>query len=363
MLESVAAYRESGWDVTLALPGDGPLTSLISDAVVRLIDFPVLRKSLLRPLPLAWLVARMPAVLARLVRQIRSVRPDVVYVNTVTIPWWSLAARIARVPVVAHVHEAEVGVGRLLGLALNAPLLMSHVVIANSGHSARVAAHSVPSLVKKTVVVPNGIPDRGALAPADAGRSHVVYVGRLSPRKGTDVALDAVALLRQAGRDVTLEVCGSVFPGYEWFEAELRARANGPDLAGAVEFAGHVMPTTPVLARANVVVVPSRTEPFGNTAVEAMLAQRPLAASRVDGLAEIVTDGRTGRLVPPGDPRALADAVAEFLDDRPRAEEMAARARTDALARFSSERYRSDIVRVSAGLLQEAQAAAPEAGV
>ena len=62
-------------------------------------------------------------------------------------------------------------------------------------------------------------------------------------------------------------------------------------------------------------LVPSRVEPLGNTAVEAMLAQRPLVASRVQGLAEIVEDGRTRLLVPPGDPAALADATARFLED------------------------------------------------
>jgi glycosyltransferase involved in cell wall biosynthesis len=154
-----------------------------------------------------------------------------------------------------------------------------------------------------------------------------------------------------------------VFPGYEWFEAELRGRAAQSDLTGAVRFAGHVLPTTPALARASVVVVPSRTEPFGNTAVEAMLAQRPLVASNVDGLAEIVTDARTGRLVPPDDPRALADAVAAFLDDRPGAEEVARRGREEALARFSAARYRADIVRVSAGLLEGPRSAASKSGV
>ena len=62
-------------------------------------------------------------------------------------------------------------------------------------------------------------------------------------------------------------------------------------------------------------LVPSRVEPLGNTAVEAMFAQRPLVALRVQGLTGIVEDGRTRLLVPPGDPAALADAIARFLED------------------------------------------------
>ena len=68
---------------------------------------------------------------------------------------------------------------------------------------------------------------------------------------------------------------GTTFPGYEWFEQRLRERAARPDLAGHVRFAGYLHPTWPALADADVVLVPSRVEPFGNTAVEALHARRP----------------------------------------------------------------------------------------
>jgi hypothetical protein len=147
------------------------------------------------------------------------------------------------------------------------------------------------------------------------GPRRIVLVGRLSERKGTDVAVEAVALLRGQGRDVTLELCGAVFPGYEWFEERLRERAAAPDLDGAVTFSGYTDPTWPALGRAEVVLVPSRAEPFGNTAVEAQLAARPVVASAVQGLQEIVTPGETGLLVPPGDPRALGEALVALAED------------------------------------------------
>jgi hypothetical protein len=100
-------------------------------------------------------------------------------------------------------------------------------------------------------------------------------------------------------------VCGTVFEGDEWYEGELRRRVAEPDLAGRAALRRVRPPDDAVLARTPVVLVPSRVEPLGNTAVEAMLAQRPLVASRVQGLAEIVEDGRTRLLVPPGDPAAL----------------------------------------------------------
>lgn len=344
LVESVAGLVGAGWDVTVALPAIGPLTELLGDARVEICDFPVLRKSLLRPGALARLALRFPRELNRLIRLVRRANPDVVYVNTVTIPIWVLAARLARRPVLVHAHEAEQDAAAPLRIALAAPLLAAQCVIANSAASRQVLVGTLARLAGRTRVIYNGVPEPDPVK-IEPRAGHLVLVGRLSPRKGIDVALEAVALLRGEGRPVTIEICGTVFPGYEWYEAELRARASRPDLDGAVHFAGYVNPTTPALTHASAVLVPSRVEPFGNTAVEAMLAGRPVVASNVQGLAEIVDDGRTGLLVAPGDAAELAAAVRTLLDDRALADRLARDGRSDAAVRFSLARYRSDIVR------------------
>jgi len=348
LLESIVGLGEAGWSSVLCLPERGPLIEA-TGSPVEILPTPVLRKALLRPLPLLRMLARLPVDLVRVLRLLRRVRPDVVYVNTVTIPLWIVAARLTRRPVLVHVHEAEQDVPRALRVALNLPLLLAHRVVANSRASADVATSAVPRLAARTTVVLNGVPDAG-VAPDESEAGRLVLVARLSPRKGIDVALEAVALLRAEGRAVRLEVCGTIFPGYEWYEQQLRDRAAEPDLAGTVTFAGYVRPTLPALARAAVVLVPSRVEPFGNTAVEALLSQRPLVASAVQGLAEIVVDGETGLLVPPDDPVALAAAIGRLLDDPEAAASIAVRGRADAVERFSVIRYREDIARAVAGL-------------
>ncbi|MDQ1671829.1 MAG: hypothetical protein QOC98_391, partial [Frankiaceae bacterium] len=97
------------------------------------------------------------------------------------------------------------------------------------------------------------------------------------------------------------------------------------------------------LQRADVCVVPSEQEPFGNVAVEAMLAGRPVVVSAVQGLAEIVDDGRNGWSVPPGDVGALAGALARVHDQWPRARSVEAAGAADARDRFSVERYAIDL--------------------
>ena len=160
------------------------------------------------------------------------------------------------------------------------------------------------------------------------------------------MALDAVGLLRRSGVDASLSVCGSVFPGYEWYEAELRERAGRPDLEGHVELLGYVHPTWPVLEAADAVVVPSRAAPFGNTAVEAMHAARPLVASRVQGLAEVVTDSVTGLLVPADDAQALADALGSLAADPALAARLAEQGEREAAERFSVAGYRATMTRI-----------------
>jgi len=344
LLESLAGLAEHGHDVRLVLPGDGPLLDRLPAGIThRTRPTPVLRKALLRPRPLAALLLRTPVELYRLVRSLRSARPDVVYVNTVTLPHWIFAGRLARIPVVVHVHEAEELSHPLVRKVLYAPLFAANRVIANSETTRRVLLAAHPRLARRTVVVPNGVPDPGPQPEGATEPGHLVIVSRLSPRKGIDVALEAVARLRRSGRDVTLRLCGTPFAGYEWFEQQLRERAAQDDLAGAVEFAGYVSPPGEALRRAEVVLVPSLGESFGNAAVEALLAQRPVVASGVQGLAEVIEDGRSGLLVPPGDAAALAEAVERLLADPELAGRLARHGRERAVALYSLPRYRRAI--------------------
>lgn len=347
LVETIHGLVGAGHRVDVALPLEGPLTGVLrrAGARVAIVPFTVLRKSLLNPRGLGSLALGAGGQVARLRSIIRACRADAVVSNTVTIPWWPLAARAAGVPVLSHVHEAEDTQHRLIRSGLNAPLLAATRIVANSQAARRALLDVLPVLEGRTTVVHNGVAGPPApLAPparrAPGDPLRVVMVGRLSPRKGVDVALEAVGLLRRDGIDASLTVCGSVFPGYEWYEEDLRERAAAPDLAGHVHLLGYVHPTWQVLEGADAVVVPSRAEPFGNTAVEAMHAARPLVASRVQGLAEVVADERTGLLVEPDDAAALARALARLAAQPALAADLAGRGAQEAAERFSVGVYR-----------------------
>lgn len=320
LLESVSALVADGWRVVVTVPVSGPLLAAIAErgAEVVLCPTPVLRKSVLRPLGMLRLLATTAAGWAAGWRLLSRERPAALYVNTMTIPLWQLLGRMRRVPVLSHVHEGEASASRLMRSILALPLFLSTSIIANSEFSRGVLADSFSRLGRRTRVVYNGVAgppeSRAARARLDSPVK-VTYIGRLSPRKGVDVAIDALALLSARGVDARLDLLGSVFPGYEWYEAQLREQVKQKQLGHRVLFHGFTPSIWEVVGAGDLVIVPSRVdEPFGDTAVEAILSGRPVIASATSGLLEATAGYKTARTVTPGDPVALANGLQAAIE-------------------------------------------------
>jgi glycosyltransferase involved in cell wall biosynthesis len=270
-------------------------------------------------------------------------------VNTLTIPLWSLIARTAGVRTVCHVHEAEASQPRAVRQLLYAPLLLNHRLIVNSRFSLDVLAGAWPSLRRRADVVYNGVagPASAPSPPrADAVTSpRLLFLGRLSPRKGPQVAIDALAELRRRGVDARLGLLGAVFDGYDWFERQLRDQVAERGLAGQVDFIGFDPNVWAHLADSDIVCVPSTIdEPFGNTAVEAMLAERPLVVSDTSGLKEAAAGFGAVRFVEPGNPDAIADAVQDLLRNWPEVTAQVAADRERAEQEYAPCAYRRRLV-------------------
>ena len=346
--ESTRALVAAGWNVRVVLGSDGPLAAELSKvpAAVAVLPVPVLRKSALAPKEAVRLLLRLLASLPVMWRSIRDFRPDVVYVSTVTLPWWTLIARIRRVPVVCHIHEAETSARTWMRLGMSLPLLLATRVLTPSEFSRQALLRDVPRLAGRTVVIRNGV--RGPSEPHPArpvltSPRRLLVVGRISPRKGTDVAVRALGHLLDRGHDVTLDVVGDVFAGNEWFEAHVRELADQLAEPGRVCWLGVLPDVWGAMQRCDVVLFPSMGESFGNVAVEAMLAQRPLVASDTDGLGEVVRESGSGALVPPGDDLALADAVERVILDWEHWRARAGHARAWAEAHHAPSRYRREV--------------------
>lgn len=189
-------------------------------------------------------------------------------------------------------------------------------------------------------VVPNGVdPGRFVADPAPVpGR--VVMVGRLAPPKRQDLVVRALEAVRRRCPEASLELVGD---GPQ--RAELERLADAAGVAGAVTFLGERADVPERLRAAACVVLASGYEGCSLAVLEAMAAARPVVASRVGGMDELVEDGVTGRLVG-NDVDALAAAVGDVLASPVEAEAMGAAARARVVERFSAERMAADLAAV-----------------
>jgi len=189
----------------------------------------------------------------------------------------------------------------------------------------------------------NGVePPRSTPAPLPA-RPTVVYAGRLVPAKGVDVLLSAIARLVPAIPGLGLAIAGD---GPLRSSLETRARELG--IASLVDFRGWVEPEAlpDTLNEATVVAMPSRQEGLPLVAVQASMMARPIVASRVGGLPEVVIDGETGWLIEPDDVDGLARALTEALEDPQEAARRGRQARRRALREFTLRRSVQDFDRL-----------------
>jgi glycosyltransferase involved in cell wall biosynthesis len=231
-----------------------------------------------------------------------------------------------------------------LALALFGPLVLADRVIANSEATRRFLTEVAGSIGRRTEVIYNGFEFDDPTAVSTAHFPHrLVLVGRLSPRKGQDVAIAALSRLREMGHCVELDIVGSAYPGYEWFIESLKSQAVQLGVADQVRFTGFQKNVASAYAAGTIALVPSLLEPFGNVAVEALAAGKPVVASRVGGLPEIIREGETGYLVPPSDSEALAAAVATLLNDPLGRARMGALGAVDVRNRFSLERSEKEL--------------------
>jgi glycosyltransferase involved in cell wall biosynthesis len=319
-LESVTGMIEEGWDVIVTLPVSGPLVAALEarGAEVLKTQTPVVRKSALQPRGMLTFVRNSLAGAVCGSRLLGRTRPDAVYVSTMTIPLWQLLARLRRIPVLSHVHEGEASASRLVRSVLALPLFLSTTIVANSKFSQGVIERSFPTLVTRSEVIYNGVagPERQVAARASLDSPlRITYVGRLSPRKGVDVAIAALGILTERGIDARLDLVGSVFPSYEWYEDQLRQQIAELGLEDRVQFHGFQSSVWDLVAAGDVVVVPSiADEPFGDTAVEAVLSGRTVIASATSGLLEATAGYDTALTVEPGSPIVLANALQETVE-------------------------------------------------
>ena len=315
-----------GWECHVAVPEPVRLAPeyAAAGATVHTLAMPRLTTSGSR---WRWLgyAARWPVVVARLARLARHLDVDVIHSNSLHAWHGWAAARLTRRPHVWHAREIVFQSPAALRLERALARRYADEVIAVS---AAVAAQLDQANV--TVVLDEADPSR--FGPDRAGRFRakveipdenplVGSVARIDTWKGFEVLLEAFDTVRSSHPDAMLVIAGAAVPGKEEYAARLKAKAEateGVHWLGSRRDVGDLMADLDVFVQAS-----TEPEPYGLVVVEALASGVPVVASASGGPLEILgpaaVTGETpqGRLVTPGDPAALANAVAALLAREP----------------------------------------------
>lgn len=299
--------------------------------------------------------------LLRLVRELQRLRPDVlhaflVYGYVLAAP----AVRLARVPVLVAGRRSLAPHRQghpLRNLVERAATGVADLLIANADAVASMVHRQEHVSDDKVLVVYNGLPesafDPAPPASVDTELPVIVCVANFWRYKGHRYLLDAVGRLGERGLPCTLVLVGRRPVSEPLERAELERQARDLDID--VRFLGPIADVERLLARANVVVMPSLTEGMSNAVMEAMAAGRPVVATDVGGTPELL---RTcGVLVPPCDSEALADGIARLLSDTALADRLGADARTWARENLTAAAMVDRHLQIYRGLLAKKRAA------
>ena len=345
-----------GYETTLiagdVARGEESMAFVADRAGVEVVRLPGLSRELspIRDAVAAWRVARI----------IRRVRPDIVHTHTAKAgAVGRMAALLAgtRRPVVVHTFHGHVlrgyfgRAGTLLFRAIETALARATdrlIAVSPEVRDELVALHVAPrgkfSIVRLGIELEPRVRFEGD--PAEVRRRHgipaekfvVGWFGRMTAVKRTDDLLTMLAGVRERGIDALLLLVGD---GDD--RERLEQRAHDLGLARSCLFVGYQEDVAPWYAVCDTVVLTSASEGTPVTIIEALAAGRPVVATRVGGVPDVVDEGETGFLVRPGDTHALAERIQILARDPERRAAMGAAGRERTLSRYAVERLVDDM--------------------
>ncbi len=354
LLDLMPAIAWAGWQPLVAVPGGGPLTGRLCELGIAVESLPLAsyrsyKKS-------AWDIARFAASTPRLALAIRRLvkrfQPDLIYVNG---PQLLPAVRSARrrTPLLFHCHSRiEQGLAaRAAGCSLRA---CEATVIGCCRFAVEPLLPylaSPPNPAERVHIVYNGVagPSRPAARKTPGGGFHIGVVGRIAPEKGHADFLRAARLLQETLPGCRFVICGEALFA-DGVSKEYRQTLDILAEGVPVEFLGWRDDVYEVLERLDVLVVPFTREPATTRVVlEAYSCGLPVVAYPSGGIPEVLIDERTGFLVNPMEPQALAERILALVLQRPeRLQEAAAAGRALWNEKFRVERYQMEVVEILA---------------
>ncbi|MEP6879425.1 MAG: glycosyltransferase family 4 protein [Nitrosospira sp.] len=349
LIELLSGLTELGVDCKVLVPEKGPLLVALDRLHIewQVIGYPnwisePRRRGVFRRIKrtfrtLFWIIP--------MVRAITTWRCDVVYTNTAIVSVGALAAWLARLPHVWHLHEAGYCRKQLFDLGKHAPRLIDYfsasiIVISRAVEN----EYSLYISPQKLRVIYQAVTLREGNNPPDwikdKQRFRCAIVGSLHASKGQHEAIAALAELVRWGIDAELLIVGT---GDNRFRNLLGQYVKHHGLEERVIFHGYVENPLPLIRDADVILMCSHFEAFGRVTVEAMLAGKPVIGTASGGTAELIQDGKTGLLYEPENHKELAMKIQCLFENPKKRLELGTAAHIWATGRFTQKRYAREV--------------------
>jgi arylsulfatase A-like enzyme/glycosyltransferase involved in cell wall biosynthesis len=332
-----------GWAARAVTPGEGPFTRAARDAGVPVTVYAYQQPDLKHPTDtlknfLAWR------------RIIGNARPEIIHANAYDAARsMVLSAKSLGVKVICHVRFPMTDQGKqwvFRGLptpdafVFNSQALMDETWPILGKQCPKSRAYVVHNAVDLTAFTPSPWPESPTL--------RVGIIANLTPMKAHEDFLRMASAVLKRRADVEFWIIGEDTTN-TGRDAMLKALARSLGIEQHVKFQGHRSDIPKMLDQ--LVVLTSHIEPFGRVLIEAMACGRPVIATNVGGIPEVVTEGKTGYLVPVGDYSAMASRVAELLADRQRWQMMSQDCVEESRRRFGVEMHAKAMIRIYEAVL------------
>ena len=329
-------------------PIDGPLSTELATLQIPYASFslPAWRKLL----HVFW----RPFAILRLIRVIRRWQIDVLHVNDY---WWAplgiMAGRLTGRPCLVHVRQ-EIEPRKISQYWLNRGSLIVPVSesIGNVMRSAGVSQENIQVLLSgialKDKKISSPSPETSAILKKVKGNPVIGTVANLFPRKGLEYLVEAIGHLKKTFPRILLVIVGT---GDGEYERQLRMQVEHLGLTEQILFAGFQDHPEFFISQFDVFVLPSILEGLGIVLLEAMALRKPIVASKVGGIPEIVQHEKTGLLVKPADVEDLFNGLLTLCQNPDTCRQMGEEARRRVVASFSVERMMEQLYRLYDGVL------------
>lgn len=352
LLNTIKSLKRFGLQMSVALPGKGRFDNLLAEDDIKTYHLE-LNKFRLRS---SFLYLKTVYLICRLILKEKI---SIIHCSGASPVQYCLpAARMAGIPCISHIHTAAYSKDEITESLVR---FSDCIIAVSNAVKTMLNEFNCPSYKTKTIYC--GVASNGASANITASQSIrqmfnippnfkiVGQVSQLIPRKGLEDFIDMARVVKDVYKDVKFIIVGDPIPEHPEYKEYLSKKINRLKLSDDIIFTGFQRDVHKFISLFDVAVLASHGEGLPLALVESMNLGKPVIATPVGGIPEIIIDGKTGLLVPPHDPASLSRAVIKILDNPEDAKLLAEDGKAFVFEKFSMEAHANSLLNIYTLLL------------